>query len=231
MSLAEPTTYFNSQSQVMHICTVYTSVNLVIIGSYHTMDMLWENSTSLNKTISFQSKVSVVCSVTTAVSIDFYQKKLNVFPNMLFKNKWISEFHRTNPQKLRCWSSFCVNYFLRYYLIMQHQPTAKRVNGAHEWAHRPYQLLSAPYHCCKHRWQDERQLAGAHLYFDIAKSGYLFHGFSGGMWWLIDFSVPLSKPFDACLFLIEPLWTKRLKPTTTLVSLMKSSNIQMIESN
>ena len=52
-----------------------------------------------------------------------------------------------------------VNYFLRYYLMMQHQPIVKRVNGTHEWAHRPYQPLSAPYHCCqyKHRWLDERQ--------------------------------------------------------------------------
>ena len=35
----------------------------------------------------------------------------------------------------------------------------KKVNGTHEWAHRPYQLLSTRYHCClyKHRWQDERQ--------------------------------------------------------------------------
>ena len=81
------------------------------------------------------------------------------FPNILVKNKWIFEFRRTNPQELKCWSAFCVNYFLRYYLMMQHQPLVKRVNGTHEWAHRPYQLLSAPYHCClyKHRRQDVRQ--------------------------------------------------------------------------
>ena len=75
-----------------------------------------------------------------------------VFPTYWLK-KWISEFCRTNPRELKCWSTFCVNYFLRYYLMMRHQPIAKRVNGTHEWAHRPYQLLSAPYHCClyKHR--------------------------------------------------------------------------------
>ena len=66
------------------------------------------------------------------------------FPNILVKSKWISEFRRTNPQELKCWSTFCVNYFLRYYLMMQHQPIVKRVNGTHDWAHRPYQLLSAP---------------------------------------------------------------------------------------
>ena len=65
----------------------------------------------------------------------------------LYENVWIYE------------SSFCVDYLLRYYLMMQHQPVVKRVNGVHELAHRPYQLLSAPYHCClyKHRQQDERQ--------------------------------------------------------------------------
>ena len=82
-----------------------------------------------------------------------------VFPTYWSKNKWISEFHRTNPQELRCWSTFYVNYFLRYYLMMQRQPILKRVNSTHEWAHMPYQSLSAPYHCClyKHRWLDERQ--------------------------------------------------------------------------
>ena len=81
------------------------------------------------------------------------------FPNILVKNKWISEFLRKNHQELKCWSIFYVNYFLRYYLMMQHQPIVKRVNGTHEWAHRPYQPLSAPYHCClyKHRRLDERQ--------------------------------------------------------------------------
>ena len=128
----------------------------------HTMDMLWEKFQLIlplyRKPISFQSKASVVCSVTTALSIDFWLKKLNVFSQG--KNKWISEFRRTNHKELKCQSSFYVDYCLRYHLMIQHQPIVKRVNGAHEWAHRPYQLLSAPYHCClyKHRWQVERQL-------------------------------------------------------------------------
>ena len=92
-------------------------------------------------------------------SLIFAWRNLMCFPNILVKNKWISEFRRANPQELKCWSTFSVNYFLRYYLMMQHQPIVKRVNGTHEWAHRPYQLQSAPYYCClyKHRWQDERQ--------------------------------------------------------------------------
>ena len=128
-----------------------------------TMGLLWEKFKWIlplyMKPIRFQSKASVVCLVTAAIFIDFCLKKLNVFPNILVKNKWISEFRRTNPQELKCWSTFCVDYFLIYNLMMQHQPIVKRVNGMHEWAHRPYQLLSAPYHCClyKHWWQDERQ--------------------------------------------------------------------------
>ena len=128
------------------------------------MDILWEKFQGILplyiKPISFQSKASVVCSVTIAVFIDLCLKKLNVFSQHIGpKNKWISEFHRTNPQELKCWSTFYVNYFLRYYLMMQHQPVVKRVNGTHEWAHRPYQPLSVPYHCYlyKHRQLDERQ--------------------------------------------------------------------------
>ena len=131
---------------------------------YHTMDMLWEKLQWIlpqsMKPISFQSKASVVCSVTAAIFIDFCLKKLNVLSQHIGKkNKWMSEFYRTNPQELKCWSTFYVNYFLRYYLMMQHQPIVKRVNGTHEWAHRPYQPLSAPYHCYlyKHRRLDERQ--------------------------------------------------------------------------
>ena len=41
-------------------------------------------------------------------------------------------------------------------IMMQHQPSVKRVDGAHESAHRPYQLLITAA-CYKHRRQDERQ--------------------------------------------------------------------------
>ena len=49
----------------------------------HTMDMLWEKFHWIlplyMKPINFQSKASVVCSVTAALFIDFCLKKLNVF--------------------------------------------------------------------------------------------------------------------------------------------------------
>ena len=151
-------------------------------NSYHGF-VVSLNSTTLYEINYVQSKASVVCSVTAAIFIDFCLKKLNVFfPTYWLKNKWISEFYRTNPKELKCWSTFCVDYFLRYFLIMQHQTIVKTVNETHEWAHRPYQLPWAPSHGClyKHRRQDTKaatpeKLTGAHLYLDIAKSGYLFH--------------------------------------------------------
>ena len=115
------------------------------------------------KLLSFQSKASVVCSVTAAIFIDFCLKKLNVFSQHRTKNKLIFEFGRTNPQELKFWSTFCVNNFLRYYLMMQHQSIVKRVNETHEWARRSYQLLSAPFHYClyKHTQQIGVQQAPA----------------------------------------------------------------------
>ena len=65
----------------------------------HTMDLPWEKFRWILplylKPISFQSKASVVCSVTAAIFIEFCQKKLNMFS----QNKLISEFRRTNSKK------------------------------------------------------------------------------------------------------------------------------------
>ena len=50
---------------------------------HHTIDLLWEKFQWILplyiKPISFQSKASVVCSVTEAIFIDFCLKKLNAF--------------------------------------------------------------------------------------------------------------------------------------------------------
>ena len=115
----------------------------------HTMDMLWKKFQWIiplyMKPISFQSKASVVFFSQHSRIYWFLPEETKcVFPTYWQKTKWISESHRTNPQELKCWSTFYVNYFLRYHLMMQHQPIVKRVNGTHEWAHRPYQPLSAP---------------------------------------------------------------------------------------
>ena len=175
-------------------------------GAWHTMDMLWEMFQWIppiyRKPISFQSKALVVCSVTTAMFFYFCLKKLNVFSQHIGKKKQINIWIPQNKSQGIEISNFCVNYFLRYYLMMQHQPIVKRANEVHGWAHRPNQLLSAPYHCClyKHR----REMKGSHPraadrcpFVDMAKWGYLFHGFSGGMllrccvW--INSRIPVSK--------------------------------------
>ena len=123
------------------------------------------------------------------------------FTNILVKNKWISEFHRTNPLELKCWSTFCVNYFLRYYLMMQHQPIVKSVNGTNEWAHRPsissLSLLLVQTQAARWKAATPEQLAGAHLYLDIAKSGCLFHAVGNVMavaWCcMIDWPLKIEK--------------------------------------
>ena len=113
------------------------------------------------KPIIFSQRLQLFVQSPQPYLLIFAWRNSMCFTNIFVKKKpkWISEFHRTSPQELKCWSTFYVNHFLRYYLMMQHQPIVKRVNGTHEWAHRPYQPLSASYHCClyKHRRLDERQ--------------------------------------------------------------------------
>ena len=62
---------------------------LKIDYKYHTMDMLWEKFQWIlplyMKLIRFYLKASVVCSVTTAVFLDFCPKKLNVFSQHIGK--------------------------------------------------------------------------------------------------------------------------------------------------
>ena len=126
-------------------------------STYHGFAMreVSVNSTSLYETNSFSIKgFSSLFSHRSHIYWFLPEETKCVFPTW---NKWISEFCRTNPQGLKCWSTLCVNYFLRYYLMMQHQPIAKRVNGTHEWAHMPYQLLITAACTNTGRRQDERQ--------------------------------------------------------------------------
>ena len=66
---------------------------------FHTMDLLWEKFQWIlplyMKPISFQSKASVVCSVTTAIFIVFCLMKVNVFSQHIGKKKqmniWIPQ--------------------------------------------------------------------------------------------------------------------------------------------
>ena len=115
------------------------------------------NSTSLYETNWFSIKGFSCLSRPHSHINWFCLKKLNVFSQHFGKKKqmniWIPQNKSPGNEMFLC------QYCVRYYLMMQHQPIVKRVNGTHEWAHRPYQLLSAPCHCClyKHSQQDERQ--------------------------------------------------------------------------
>ena len=68
--------------------------------------MLWEKLQWIlplyMKPISFQSKASVVCSVTAGVFIDFCQKKLNVFSQHIGKKT--NEYLNSTEQILRNWN-------------------------------------------------------------------------------------------------------------------------------
>ena len=73
----------------------------------YTMDMLWEKLQWIlplyMKPISFQSNASLVCSVTTAIFIDFCLKKLNVFPNILVNKT--NEYLNSAEQMNRKWNA------------------------------------------------------------------------------------------------------------------------------
>ena len=72
----------------------------------HTMDMLWNKFQWIlplyMKPISFQSKASVVCSVTAAIYIDFCLKKLNVFSQHVGQKT--NEYLNSSEQIPRNWN-------------------------------------------------------------------------------------------------------------------------------
>ena len=71
---------------------------------WHTMDMLWEKFQWIlyMKPISFQSKASVVYSVTAGILIDFFLQKLNVFPQHIGKKT--NEYLNSAEQIPRNWN-------------------------------------------------------------------------------------------------------------------------------
>ena len=87
-------------------------------NSCHTMDMLWEKFQWIlplyMKPISIQSKASVVCSVTTAVFIEFCLKKLNVFSQHTGKktNEYLNS--TSNRRQGNYWTNDGLMYWRRY---------------------------------------------------------------------------------------------------------------------
>ena len=70
------------------------------------MDLLWEKFQWIlplyMKPIRFQSQASVVCSVTAAIFIDFWLKKLNVFSQHIGKKT--NEYLNSTEQIPRNWN-------------------------------------------------------------------------------------------------------------------------------
>ena len=164
------------------------------------MDVLWEkfqrNSTSPYKSNWFSIK-GFTCLFSYHSRIYwFLPGELKVFSQHIGKNKWLSQIRRKNPHELKCWSSFCVHYFLRYYLMMQHQPIVKRVNGVmseHTGLISSYQLIitaASPNTGDKVKGSCPRATDRSHVYLDIAKTGYLFLF----RWYEIKFSLNVDTP-------------------------------------
>ena len=84
------------------------------------MDMLWEKFhwilSLYMKPINFQSKASVVFSVTTALFIDFCLKKLNVFPNILVQK---NEYLNSTEKITRNWNLNLVSALITSWDITQ----------------------------------------------------------------------------------------------------------------
>ena len=159
------------------------------------MDIPWEKFQWVlplyMKPISFQSKASVICSITTAVFIDFCLKTLNVFSQHIGKKT--NEYLYSTEQITRNWNFNLVSVLITSWVIiwwcsinllwkelMEHM-------SEHTGFISSYQLLITA--ACtntgdKMKGSCPKQLTGAHLYLDIAKSGCLFHEYSGGMCWI-----------------------------------------------
>ena len=86
--------------------TRYVKLRVAHSPAMHTMAMLWEKFQWIlplyMKPISFQSKASVVCSVTAAVFIDFCLKKLNVFSQHIGQKT--NEYLNSTEQIPRNWN-------------------------------------------------------------------------------------------------------------------------------
>ena len=146
------------------LCLLHNCVTLLIFRYTDIPWICYERSfsefyLSIWNQLVFNQRLQLFVQSPQPYLLIFAWRKLSVFTQQIGKkimNIWIPQ---NIPQELKCWSTFYVYYFLRYYLMMQHQPIVKKVNGTHEWAHRPYQPQSARYHCWlyQHRRLDERQ--------------------------------------------------------------------------
>ena len=109
------------------------------------------------KPISFQPKASVVCSVTTSIFIGFW----NADQVSVSITSW----------DITLWCSINLLWKELMERMSEHTCLISSLS-----------LLLVQTQAARWKAATPEQLTGAHLYFGIAKSGYLFHGYSGGMW-------------------------------------------------
>ena len=98
--------YFILKHNISRYASYFMQFRLSINQIAHTMDLLWEKFQWILplyvKPISFQSKASVVCSVTAAIFFGFCLKKLNVFSQHIGKKT--SEYLNFAEQIPRNWN-------------------------------------------------------------------------------------------------------------------------------
>ena len=115
------------------------------------------NSTSPYETNQFSTKGFSCLFSHHSLIHWFFPEEINVISQHIGQKA--NEYLNSAKQITSNWNVNHISMLNTSWDITQHQPIVKRVNGVHEWAHRQYQLLSAPYHCClyKYRGQDEKQ--------------------------------------------------------------------------
>ena len=170
----------------------------------HTMEMLWEKFQWILplyiKPISFQSKASVVCSVTTAIFIDYCLKKLNVFSQHIGKKT--NKYMDSAEQILKNWNVDRLSVLITSWDITQwcrinlEWKELMECMSEHTGLISSLSLLLVQTQATRWKTATPEQLTGAHLYLDLAKSGYVFHEL--GMlcvtsWFLCKISVTVCK--------------------------------------
>ena len=143
----------------------------------HTMDLLWEKFQWIlplyMKPISFQSKASVVCSVTAAIFIDFCLKKLNVSSQHVGQKT--NEYLNSAEQITRNWNVDQLSVLITSWDITQWcsinllwKELMERMSE-HTGLISSLSLLLVQTQAARWKAATPEQLTGAHLYLDIAQ--------------------------------------------------------------
>ena len=141
---------------------------------FHTMDLLWEKFQWIlplyMKPISFQSKASVVCSVTAALFIGFCLMKVNVFSQHIGKKT--NEYLNSAEQITRNWNVDQLSVLITSWDIIQWcsinllwKELMERMSE-HTGLISSLSLLHVQTQAARWKAATPEQLTGAHLYID-----------------------------------------------------------------